>query len=159
MLFSSGPTNVLTDLLRSGRIEINYTFDKGGQTMIALDHGAFASQLFPQILETMSRDGGKQRMGFKITPRSAQGKKFTTGNETLDQLAGNALQLIEGGCEYPETQIYVDTLRREHRLVFPRVYVHLISVSRSRGQGEFALATDLTISTKGAVTFGNITTS
>lgn len=156
MFLSSGPVNILTDLIRSGRIEIDYTFGKGGKGMIALDRSAVRVDLFPQILRSVSQDG-TQRIGFKIVPRPAKGKPFTTGNETLDKLAANALLFIEGGCEFDPEVVRVETDRREHRLIFSRVYVHMSSVDRSQKQGEFALVTGLVISTKGTVTFGTVT--
>lgn len=157
MFLSRKPLNVLTGLTRRpGRIEIEYTFGTGGKAMIALDRHGVVTDLFPQILRIMSEQGGRQQIGFKIVPRPALGKPFTTGNEVLDTLAGDALQYIEGNCEYPTAQVRVDKRRGEHLLVFPRVYVHLAAVHRSKPQGEFALVTNLVISTKGTVAFGNV---
>jgi hypothetical protein len=158
VFFSRKPVNVLTGLTRRpGRIEIEYTFGTNGKGMIALDRHAATTDIFPQIVKIMS-GGGKQRIGFKITPRPAKGKPFTTGNEILDKLAADTLLFIEGGCEYDPEVIRVDSSnRREHRLIISRVYVHTSSVSRGQKQGEFALVTDLVISTKGAVTFGTVT--
>jgi len=151
MLFSSRPLNVLTDLIRPRGIEINYTFGHSGRAVFVLDATTYATRLFPQMMELVS-NSGEQQVGFKITPLSAQGKPFTTGNDTLDRLASNALLLLEGSCKFPSTKVEVETRRREHLLIFPQVYLHLRAVHRSQAQGEFALATNLAISTKGYIT-------
>lgn len=101
------PVNILHGLFgRSddAHVLVSYRFDDSNPQSFELDETTY--EAFTHVIEQMQqRNSGFVSVG--ITPRDARGRRFTTGNDELDQIVGDELYSIQTGREFGADAIRV----------------------------------------------------
>lgn len=85
-------------------ILVSYRFDDYSTKSFELDKTTY--EAFTHVIEQMQQRGDGY-VGVSITPRDAKGRRFTTGNDELDQIVGDELYSIQTGREFDADTIRV----------------------------------------------------